>query len=60
MTQIDLIAGQPAGVPLDPLAGTLASSDPGPDLVLKRPTPQRKRASMLGLTLVLALGPRRR
>ena len=28
MTQIDLIAGQPAGVPLDPLAGTLASSDP--------------------------------
>ncbi|MGZ8132557.1 hypothetical protein ACXU40_09215 [Bordetella bronchiseptica] len=26
MTQIDLIAGQPAGVPLDPLAGTLADS----------------------------------
>lgn len=26
MTQIDLIAGQPAGVPLDPMAGTLADS----------------------------------
>ncbi|MGK0556148.1 hypothetical protein [Bordetella bronchiseptica] len=28
MTQIDLIAGQPAGVPLDPMAGTLAGTDP--------------------------------
>ncbi|KDD44817.1 hypothetical protein L532_2313 [Bordetella bronchiseptica OSU095] len=26
MTHVDLIAGQPAGVPLDPLAGTLADS----------------------------------
>ncbi|KAK54007.1 hypothetical protein [Bordetella bronchiseptica] len=28
MTHVDLIAGQPAGVPLDPLAGTLAGTDP--------------------------------